>query len=415
MPTDSLVQVNAAPGDPIEVLCTAMIADTEGVVWQPSIPTGRYVSPALDAPFEITEEDLQEIAANFKNGTRTDAGISVNGNCFHQAQADGADAWIKDVRVADGVLECALEFSGKGKRKVADKETLYFSPSFTLHGPPKGKEWMYPNSKGSLLWGGALVDQPLFPDQPQLTVQASLCATVEASAAVVAGERTSQEVTVMDANQARAKLEEKLGSAIPDAEWATMIAGVTDFDKLVEEYVAPAAPVAASAPAPVEAVVPPTGEDLAAEVERLKAELTAERQKVTVEASANAAAIAGLKRDKAMTDTRIDIAGWQFPSAGDNGHPLSPAKASVDVLASALVEPTAANVQALADHLKANSGLLLVEGGERVSVQASVNPDDIDAFLTSLDNSPGVKDKIRAIHAKGGVTPKEAHRQALTV
>jgi ribosomal protein L29 len=406
MATPSFVQVNAVPGDPIEVLCTGIIADTEGLVWQPSIPVGRYVSPALEQPFEITERDLEEIVTNFKAGTRTDAGISVNGDCFHRVQADGADAWIKDVRIAEGVLECALEFSGKGKRKVVDKETLYFSPSFTLHGPPKGKEWMYPGTTGSLLWGGALVDQPLFPDQPQLTIQASLCSIVEASAEAVR-KPTIQEVT-MNAEEARAKLEEKLGAPISDAEWAETSEGITDFAKLIEEYVFPS-------PISVETVLPPTGEDLAAEVERLKAELSAEREKVTVEASANAAAIAELKRDKAMTDTRIDIAGWQFSSAGDNGHPLSPARASVDVLASALVDPSTANVQALADHLKANGGLLLVEGGERVNVQSSVNPDNIEAYIAGLNNSDKVKAKIRSIHAKGGVTPQEAHRQAVKV
>jgi hypothetical protein len=216
----------------------------------------------------------------------------------------------------------------------------------------------------------------------------------------------------MTPEEARAKYEEQHG-VISDEEWAEIAADVEDWDAFFaaqEEAVAPVEDGGEAAPEE------PTGEEgdgdgetlasLASRVgtieDRLDEALGLLRQQQLTEEQKVAAA----KHAKAVGEiaaTEIEVRGAK--------HRL--AASSVDVLATAMADPSEDNVAAILEHVKANGGRFSViptHPAPALDPNKKVGDPDEDVLATWADDPEATK-AITDTMKREGITAKEAERK----
>jgi hypothetical protein len=100
---------------------------------------------------KITETLLEGMIKNFKDNV---IGREVSFDWNHEAK--DASAWLKDLKLEDGVLVGTTELTAKGAKSVASKEYGYFSIEYTddYEDPETEKAF------GPTILGGALTNRP---------------------------------------------------------------------------------------------------------------------------------------------------------------------------------------------------------------------------------------------------------------
>jgi len=107
--------------------------------------------------FEITAEDLAEIAANTKSNLEATkdsegnvVGFAIDSNGHNHGEAAG---WIVDVRIEDGVLQLLPKWTALGVEQISESKTRYFSAEIDL--------------KANVLLGGSLTNWPATRDEEE--------------------------------------------------------------------------------------------------------------------------------------------------------------------------------------------------------------------------------------------------------
>lgn len=137
------------------------------------LKAGKWTTP-YHGDFELTEDDLNEMATNFVNGVGLVVEDEVKApiNYGHFAE-DKASGWIKrvHVKVVNGTaaLFGDVEWTPAAQQAIKDGEWAYISPEFN----PKGRPWEDPEQEYSfvnnVLTGAALTNIPLFKKLKPIT------------------------------------------------------------------------------------------------------------------------------------------------------------------------------------------------------------------------------------------------------
>ena len=100
---------------------------------------------------DITEDILNSMVQNFNDGV---IGREVSFDWNHKGEE--ASAWLKEVRVEEGILIGSVEFTDKGKESIEGKKYGYFSIEYSdnYEDSESGEEY------GPTILGGALTNRP---------------------------------------------------------------------------------------------------------------------------------------------------------------------------------------------------------------------------------------------------------------
>jgi len=124
-------------------------ADTELVDIE-MLRVGKF-NHKIYGEIDVTQEMLESLVNNFKENV---VGRDISFDWNHEAKQ--ASAWLKDVRVEDGVLIGSVDFTESGKKSVESKEYGYFSIEYSDNyiDAESGDEY------GPTILGGALTNRP---------------------------------------------------------------------------------------------------------------------------------------------------------------------------------------------------------------------------------------------------------------
>ncbi len=113
---------------------------------------------------DITTEMLETMVKNFHDNV---IGREVSFDWNHEAKK--ASAWLRDVRVEDGVLIGSIELTKSGKESIENKEYAYFSIEFAddYEDPETEKTF------GPTIVGGALTNRPFITNLKKITFENS--------------------------------------------------------------------------------------------------------------------------------------------------------------------------------------------------------------------------------------------------
>ena len=418
-------------GNRFAISCAASSsAGPDGLYWHPGIYGGDWTT-ANDDLFSIRASNMAEMIDAFNSGIPTGFGIPIDERSDHSANPDGAYGWIKklDIREIGGIpiLYFGIEFTPMGKAKVDARELPFLSASFFVDGDPIA---MY-GGRSNFIYAAALTSRPLWYQQPGLSadgIAASAYMRIVPDKADAPNGGNN-----MTAEEARAAIEELLGKALTEEEWASMSDGIEDFEALVAEQKARAATTAApdredadnageEAPTAEEA---PTTEEAPAAEEAPAGEAPAEQEAMPtappparepIVVAASATELDGLRSQIADLNAKVDALAPATKQAeqvsasaiqaiaqrerteheralrgeikacaiGQNGEYLL-AKSAQDILLALLMNPNEETATALFSHIKANNGLQAYRKGQAGASLMATQGLGIETRLASLD------------------------------
>jgi hypothetical protein len=421
-------------------------AGDDGLIWHPLIYPGVWEHPAFGV-FEVTHDDIALMLAAFEDGVPTALGIPIDERNDHLPNPDGSYGWLRALEVRDvdgysGVLCCGVEYTDLGKAKIASRELPFISAHFQIG----DAEDMVYKGHSALIKGAALTSRPFFWQQPEMQIAANAFSLQDqeqdneeggAAAQLTGGASTMTEA------QARAQVEEALGAALTDEEWAKTSegrtfaedtgeanaegegAGETDAEAATEETapeetstVAPAEtaedapgdePGDAEEASDIGATAAPPADDIAAELADLKRKIAELDGSKEVAASATAELETFRKHAREEDERRTREMLRAIPI--DGGRKEITASA-VDVLASLAMNPCAETAQAVIDHVKQFGGIQTCQRGEIAT--AGFDPTaDPAVQVSALPVAADTKASILAKHRSTGTPVQDLFRQHL--
>jgi len=395
------------------------------LVWHPFIPLGKFFHPAF-GEFETTEADANEMIANLNSGLPVSKGIPIAEGPGHMPRSEGAYGWIKQLELRDSVLWAGIEWTEDGIAAVTNGNLPYISAHWVGSGEPHSTY-----GKANLIFDAALCTQPFFYDHPELRVatadylsgpQATAAAAKAHEAKAKASQLTlgalggttmaSEEII----KQARSAYEEVRGT-VSDEDWQKAQEGLAedaDYEKFMAELKEAAAEVEAE----------PGSEDelaqLRAENEKAAQQLAEAQEKLkAAEAEAQAAA----EREKDMvarlevleTDKERAAIEKELAATVIDGQKYSPA--AIEVMATAILQPTAETALAFQKHIEENGGRVgMVPVGEVEAVTATTSAGELtdEAWLEAKNITDAAKKATRDIAAEQNVSLRRAYTIYLT-
>ncbi|HOV50149.1 MAG TPA: hypothetical protein PLZ61_02255 [Candidatus Cryosericum sp.] len=436
----------AKPGGDAQAFALASFdlasAGDDGLIWHPLIYPGVWEHPAFGV-FEVTHDDIALMLAAFEDGVPTALGIPIDERNDHLPNPEGAYGWIRALEIRDvdgykGVLCCGVEYTELGKAKIASRELPFISAHFQIS---DAEDVVY-KGHATLIKGAALTSRPFFWQQPEMQIAASAYNLREQEQDNEEGGASAQSTggaSTMTEAQARAQVEEALGTVLTDEEWAKISEGRTFAEETdetkteadaQEEQVdaeAEAETVAAETSAEsveeaaaeessdqaevgdIEASAAPPTEDLLAELAELKRKIAELEGSKEVAASAIAELETFRKHAREEDERRTREMLRAIPI--DGGRKEITASA-VDVLTNLAMNPCAETAQAVIDHVKQFGGIQTFQRGEIAT--AGFDPTaDPAVQVAALPVAADTKAKILEKHRSTGTPVQDLYRQHL--
>lgn len=307
--------------------------------WLPLIPAGTFLLEVADgeAIVDIKREYLDELVSHFKEGFPGPAGVPVDQRGDHSRNPEGAYAFFKDLRLDDDGVWGLFEPTEYGKEVIASGSLPYVSPVFCI-GEGLDPVW----GKSNILIDAALCSQPQFRGQPQMVMASAIAPRLENDEAASAA-ATHEGVSDMTPEEIQAQIDEAVAAAV---------------DGVKAEIEQAHADALAAVEAEKDELQAKIDELLAKadDAEALKAEL--DSLKDAKKALEDAALLVATENEFAEMTVEVETV---LPDGSKQIDLLKPTKEAVVVAAAAKAFPTADNMAAYWDHVKANGGKLAME------------------------------------------------------
>lgn len=387
------------------------MTEQQDVVWHPLIPLGTFDHSTF-GEFETTREDAEEMVANFTEGLPTSKGIPIDEDPTHTGRTNGAYGWITEMEVRDGAVWAAIQWTGEGRDAVEDGRLPFISAHWY------GSDSESPSyGRSNLVIAAALCTRPFFHDQPELRV-----ATVDYKPTEHEDkQKASSDTTTGDDSMAAEELYEKARTAyeaakgdVTDEEFDEIIEGVETEDQ-VDAFIAAleeedSDDTDADTDADDDEGAP---EDELASLRERNAELEAQleqargaKEELTEQVDRLSRDVKELQSDKQRTELESELAATTLE--GNRRY----TDEVVSLMASAQLEPSAENVEALQSHIQENDGAVAtVPMGESPAITATNDEGELtgDAWLESKNITDETKQATRTLARKHDVPMKDAY------
>ena len=148
------------------IICGAGV-ETSAAKWTPIALVGTWKGHVA-GEFDLTKEDLEQIATNFKDSDALEVVVDFEHQSTENIKAE-ATGWVKDLKVEDNQLLAKIEWLDETKELIKSKKYKYLSPVLVQNS-------LHPISGDNIGWtlhSVALTNTPFFQELDEVILNKS--------------------------------------------------------------------------------------------------------------------------------------------------------------------------------------------------------------------------------------------------